>query len=103
MVDGLNTALINDNAFNHATGNINANVASGTGNEQMNRSNVTVCECGGDTTTIDQSLGFTFDDISGGNVANIAGNAFQNASGQIGVNNAAGYENQQANGLSVSH
>ncbi len=103
LVDGLNTALINDNAFAHATGNINANVASGTGNEQMNRSNIDGSDNTGDTTTIDQSMGDAFDVISGGNVANIAQNAFANASGQIGVNVGAGYANQQANALSVSH
>jgi hypothetical protein len=102
LVAGLNTALIDSNAFDHATGNVNANLASGTGNEQMNRSNIDNSNTG-DTTTIDQDLGFTFDCISGGNVANIAQNAFANAAGQIGVNTTAGYENQQANALSVSH
>lgn len=103
LVDGLNSAIIDDNAFNHATGNVNVNVAAGTGDQQENRSNVTTCECGSDTTTIGQIGAASFNLISGGNVANIAGNAFENASGQIGVNDTAGYANQQANAMSVSH
>jgi hypothetical protein len=103
LVDGLNDAIINDNAFSHATGNLGVNVASGAGNQQENRSNIDNGDDQGDTTTIGQFGGASFTMISGGNVANIAGNAFENASGQIGVNDTAGYANQQANALSVSH
>lgn len=102
VVNGLNTALITDSAFDHATGNIGVNVASGTGNMQMNSTDVEGWNAGG-TVGIDQQNGLSLDVISGLNVANLAGNAFQNASGQIGVNTAAGYVNQQANALSVSH
>ncbi len=103
IVAGLNGAEITDNAFRHTNGNIEVNVASGSSNEQMNHTNVQTCGCEGGSTTINQDEAVSFQIISGGNFADVTGNAFQNASGQLGVNVAGGDINQQANALSVNH
>jgi hypothetical protein len=103
LLAGLNGAQIEDNAFSHASGNIEANVAAGSSNEQMNYTHVQSCGCEGGKTTIGQSDDLSLEVISGGNFADLTGNAFQNASGQIGANVAGGDVNQQANSLSVFH
>jgi hypothetical protein len=100
---GHQLALIDDNAFNHATGNLGVNVTAGNGNQQLNRMEVlTLDSNGSNTSAIDQEQnGSTSFTNSDDNVANIAQNAFANASGNIGVNLAAGNGNQQANIMTV--
>ncbi len=100
---GNQLALINDNAFNHATGNLGVNVTAGNGNQQMNRAEILTMDSNGSNSSSleqeqDGSTSFQGSDL---NVANIAQNAFMNASGNIGVNVSAGNGNQQANILTV--
>ncbi len=101
LVSGLNAGVIQNNAFAHANGNIEVNVASGSSNQQMNHTHVQTCGCEGGSQTIGQEDDASFTHISGLNFSVITDNAFQNASGQIGVNTAGGDLNQQANALSV--
>jgi|SRR5579884_1014876 len=101
LISGLNQGIVEDNAFAHASGNIGLNIAAGSSNEQMNHAHVQSCGCEGGSQTIDQDNDASLTYISGYNFADITGNAFQNASGQIGVNVAGGDVNQQANALSV--
>jgi hypothetical protein len=99
---GHQLALINDNAFAHATGNLGINVAAGNGNQQLNRAEILTDDSNGanSSTIVQFQSGASFSD-SDDNTANIAQNAFANASGNIGVNVAAGNGNQQANLLTV--
>lgn len=100
---GNQLALLTDNAFDHATGNLGVNVAAGNGNQQLNRAEILNLDSeGANSSTIAQSQkGSTSFNGADCNVANIALNAFANAGGNIGVNLAAGNGNQQANMLTV--
>lgn len=99
---GNNWADIANNAFNHVSGNVGVNVAAGNGNQQANRAEVlTMDSNGAQSSTIHQSQAGLDTDRSDNNTAYLSDNAFQNASGNIGVNVAAGNGNQQANSLTV--
>lgn len=111
-----NSSHVGGNAFKGASGNIGVNVASGDDNQQLNglaasttKNNVYATA----TASTDQhSLGnFTANEAGGlnycdeqstTNTASLSGNAFANASGNIGVNVAAGTGNMQANTLSMA-
>ncbi len=78
-------------------------MAAGNGNQQLNRMEVLTTDFNGaNSSSLEQEQdGSTSFNNSDDNVANIAQNAFSNASGNIGVNVAAGNGNQQANLLTV--
>lgn len=99
---GSQWADIDNNAFDHAKGNIGVNVAAGNGNQQANRAEVLLSDSNGSqANTVNQSQYNLDASGSDSNTAYISTNAFQNASGNIGVNLAAGNGNQQANSLTV--
>jgi len=100
---GNQNAYIADNAFNHVDGNVGVNVSAGNGNSQLNRAEVLLSDSNGnDTNTIGQTQYSVSANAADNNTAAISGNAFQNATGNIGVNLAAGNGNQQANSLTVN-
>lgn len=108
-----NGASVGGNAFQGASGNIGVNVAGGTGNQQKN--NLAVAWMSGKPVLTEATV-TTLQDSHGNwtgnlpdcecdpttNNASIAGNAFQGASGNIGVNVAAGTGNQQSNSLAIA-
>ncbi|VVE10650.1 hypothetical protein PCA20602_02614 [Pandoraea capi] len=103
-------ASVGDGALAGATGNVGVNVASGVGNVQGNNLSAAVSQgahgwykggAANSTAQTDQVAGMK---ASGDFVANAAlGNgALQWASGNVGVNVAAGIGNVQANSLAIS-
>lgn len=97
LFSGLNTATVRDNAFQHASGNIGANVASGDQNSQLNGLMVAENSTQVYKGAIAQTEFDTNGSVSGMNTGTIRDNAFQHASGNIGLNVASGNLNQQAN------
>ena len=113
-----NTGVSNDsglagNAFDGASGNLGVNAAAGTGNQQKN--SLAVAAMSGEAVLTEATVSTLQN--SHGNVvtseaacdctpsttsANVAGNAFRGASGNIGVNVASGTGNQQSNSLAIS-
>jgi len=99
---GNNSADIDLNAFNHVKGNVGVNVSAGNGNQQANRAEILLSDSNGaQSNTIEQEQYGLSANGSDSNTAYLSTNAFQNASGNIGVNVAAGNANQQANSLTV--
>lgn len=99
-----NTAFIGDNAFQHASGNMGVNIASGNVNEQLNGATiVSGADLSSSVSTITQTLGTWSIGGTGNDTAFIDNNAFQYASGNIGVNVSSGDLNQQANTLLIVH
>ena len=100
-----NTNYINDNAFRYASGDIGVSQAAGNFNQQMNQLVVaTDAALVSSSQTLRQTQSWnTFDSCAAYNDSEIYGNAFQHASGNIGVNQAAGNGNQQANSAVVLH
>lgn len=95
-----NEAAVDDWSFQHASGNIGLNVASGGQNQQIN--GLVVLENSADTSIKTNQLQIaTGSAFSGENEALIDNYAFQYACGNIGVNVAAGDLNQQANAAIV--
>lgn len=97
LFSGLNTARVRDNAFQHASGNIGANVASGDQNSQLNGMMVAENSTKVDNGAISQTEFDTNGSVSGLNEGTIQDKAFQHATGNIGLNVASGNLNQQAN------
>lgn len=111
-----NAANISDHAFDNASGNVGVNQAAGDGNEQLNQlsaataSNVDYAVA---TSTLDQEwsgnrvdndpgkLGWCSYPLNTSNNANLSGNVLANASGNIGLNQAAGTGNMQSNSLAM--
>lgn len=105
---GQNNAYVNGTAFQTASGAIDVNVAGGNANQQMNRSAIYLQgDEIADALVLDQSNGGSatyYGKSTGdanGNTAYLSGNAFENATGAIGVNVGAGNGNQQANSLTI--
>lgn len=104
------TGTITDTAFQNATGNVGANVAAGAGNMQNNAASISygdLATVAAATNSLQTSTGNTIENSpqcpnTASNTASISGNAFENASGNIGVNVAAGSGNLQSNTLSLS-
>lgn len=104
-----NDASISDDVAEDASGNLGFNVAAGDNNVQDNAAalsaadasfafgmadaEVFVNQSGRDNITLNQGVT---------NAASISGNAFANASGNIGVNVASGNNNAQKNALAAS-
>ncbi len=104
FTDG-NTAKFTENAFNHASGNIGVNNASGNMNQQQNQAAILTTGELDDNVTVDISNSITnaTDLASPLNEADFTSQAFQNANGNIGANNAAGNMNQQVNQTTIVH
>lgn len=106
-----NNASVSGSAFQGASGNIGVNVASGDDNEQLNGLAAATTDdnvYATATATTDQqsqnnkTFNGPFCDENTSNNASLSGSAFQGASGNIGVNVAAGSGNLQANTLSMA-
>lgn len=102
-----NNAFLNLNVLENATGNIGANVAAGNGNMQGNAAVVETLN----NTQLALNIGVAFGqseagDILGGttgtsNTASLTDEVLDHASGNIGVNLAAGTANMQSNALTL--
>lgn len=108
-----NTASMNDRALQNVSGNVGVNIAAGDGNQQKN--DLAIANASGwwdgyyyggsadaSTGAFQGTFGnstYSFDTY---NTASMNNCAMQNASGNIGVNIAAGSGNQQFNGLSLA-
>ena len=108
-----NTASMNDRALKDVSGNVGVNIAAGDGNQQKNDlaiANASSCgTCTVDGGSAEASTGafqVTFGNATfnydANNFASMNDCAMRNASGNIGVNIAAGSGNQQFNGLSLA-
>ncbi len=97
-----NRATVNRDAFEWATGNVGANVASGDGNQQANAMYIDQGHTGfslfSGTVQLQKENDVT---DSGYQRARVRGDAFQHASGNIGLNVAAGNLNQQSNTAAI--
>ena len=104
-----NTASMNDRALQNVSGNVGVNIAAGDGNQQKNDLAIAnasnywyyssaEASTGASQGTFGNST-YSFDTY---NTASMNNCAMQNASGNIGVNIAAGSGNQQFNGLSLA-
>jgi len=101
VFSGGNKATVQNYAFQHASGNVGANIASGAQNMQNNA--LAVLENSTSVKdTVDQGQAFTISFASGGNNAEVMDDAFQHASGNIGLNLASGSLNQQSNSAVVT-
>ncbi len=100
-----NTNFINNDAFRYASGDIGVSQAAGNFNQQMNQLVVaTDAALVSSSQSLHQTQAWnTFNSCGGTNDSEIYNNAFQWASGNIGVNQAAGNGNQQANSAIVLH
>ncbi|OBS08114.1 beta strand repeat-containing protein [Acidihalobacter prosperus] len=108
---GNNSASVSNQVLQHASGNIGVNVAAGTQNMQANNSAIAVSwgtksngVAAGSAENRQSSGPFAF----GGsrysyNQAGLGDQVLQDASGNIGVNDAAGAQNLQGNSLSVAY
>ena len=104
-----NDASIADDAAQNAQGNIGLNVAAGDNNQQHNAAALAAADASFAFTMADSevfveqvSAANTTGNFGQTNMANLGGNALQNATGNIGVNIAAGNNNQQQNNLVAS-
>ncbi|ANJ66943.1 hypothetical protein A9404_05725 [Halothiobacillus diazotrophicus] len=104
-----NNAKIGDNVGTNASGNIGMNVAAGDTNVQDNAAALAAVDAGfvfgQSTATVDvgqTNMGNTTMNSGVTNTASIADNAFQSASGNIGVNVASGTGNGQKNTMAAS-
>lgn len=104
-----NDAQITDSAFENSSGNIGVNQASGDFNAQTNSAALASIDAGfafgsGDAEIFSTQVGGFNGVMNTGstNTATIDGAAFMNASGNIGVNIAAGNNNLQANNMAAS-
>jgi hypothetical protein len=104
----VNTAAISNDAFQNASGNVGANVASGDNNSQSNETALATDASKDD----DVSFAFSGDKQSssdnstwnhgGANNAGVIGSAFQGAGGNLGIDVVSGDDNEQLNALSAS-
>ena len=104
-----NDASIADDAAQNAQGNIGLNVAAGDNNQQHNAAALAAADASFAFTMADSEVfveqlnaNNTTGNFGQTNTANLGGNALQNAQGNIGVNIAAGNNNQQQNNLVAS-
>ena len=104
-----NTATVGDSVMESAKGNIGLNVAAGDNNQQANAAALAATDAGFVFGSADSEIFAHQMAMSNGtynygvtNTASLSGNALQNASGNIGVNIAAGNSNQQKNDLAAS-
>ena len=102
-----NNATLGGNALSNAAGNIGANVAAGDNNQQANDAALSSSDA---ATVFGQASSFSAQSSSNNmtmvkgspNNALVGGNALRGASGNIGVNVAAGIGNAQHNSLAAA-
>ena len=104
-----NNASISDAAFQNAAGNIGVNVAAGDNNAQANSAALAAIDAefafgSGDAEIFSNQTSMTnyTSNYASTNTAGVGGDAFAGASGNIGVNVAAGNNNVQANNMAAS-
>lgn len=104
-----NDASIEDDVGSNASGNLGFNVAAGDNNQQDNAAALAATDASfvfgmADGEVFVNQLGHDNSTVNLGspNSASIGGNAFNTASGNIGVNVTAGNNNQQKNALAAS-
>jgi hypothetical protein len=104
-----NESTVDGNAMSDASGNIGLNVAAGDGNQQANAAALASADASFLFGSVDAEIvavQAVYDNNilyrGNTNVASISGEAFSNASGNIGANIASGNNNQQKNDLAVS-
>ena len=104
-----NDASIANHAAQNAQGNIGLNVAAGDNNQQHNAAALAAADASFAFTMADSEVfveqlnaANTTGNFGQTNDANLGGHALQNAQGNIGVNIAAGNNNQQQNNLVAS-
>jgi hypothetical protein len=100
-------ATITDYAFHNASGNLGINQAAGDNNEQLNQTSIAEVQNAAYATassSLDQeaSNNTVTNNPAAANTAQLSGNALVNASGNVGVNQAVGNQNMQANSLSLA-
>lgn len=104
--DTTNNATLKNHVLENATGNIGVNNAAGSGNQQANTTSVATSSKGDASATVGSgqikagSFVVNVDDVK--NNATLQDDVLENASGNIGVNNASGTNNQQANGTAIA-
>jgi hypothetical protein len=111
-----NTASASGNAFEGASGNVGVNQAAGDGNEQLNQLSAATAQnvdYAVATSTLDQewsgnrvdndpgTLGMCSYPLNTSNSTSLSGHVLANASGNIGLNQAAGTGNMQSNSLAM--
>ncbi len=104
-----NSASAADDALQGANGNIGLNIVAGDNNQQANVAALSAADAGfvfgsADAEVFAKQLAManTIINHGGTNTASLGGNVLQGASGNIGVNIAAGNSNQQKNDLAAS-
>ncbi|MGL4711353.1 MAG: hypothetical protein ACRCWP_01970 [Shewanella sp.] len=104
-----NTAGISESSFENASGNIGVNVAAGDNNVQANSAALAEIDTefafgSGDAEIFSEQKGTFNETLNKGspNFASLSGNSFKGATGNIGVNVAAGNNNVQANNMVAS-
>ncbi len=107
-----NSAVANKHVLQNAKGNVGANIAAGSGNMQANNTDIALANGALTTKT---STSSAIDSVQWNNLfsasesTDVANNAqasnhvLQNASGNIGLNVAAGADNMQANNTALSN
>jgi hypothetical protein len=104
-----NNASISENVAQDASGNLGFNTAAGDNNAQDNAAALTATDASFVFGMSDAQV--YVDQYGSGNVttndgvvnnSSLSGNAFRNATGNIGVNSAAGNNNEQKNALAAS-
>lgn len=108
-IGGFYSAVMEDDALANASGNIGVNIAAGVGNAQGNAMAASVNSSGTYALASADSEQLSEDNIFGTVTfaphdlfAVLGGDAMSNASGNIGVNIAAGVGNLQHNGLAIA-
>ena len=107
-----NSATINRHVLQNAKGNIGVNIAGGAGNMQVNNTDIALANGALTKKTSTSSLVentqranmFSMSESADvTNRASAANHVLQNATGNIGLNVAAGADNMQANNTALSH
>lgn len=109
-----NSASVGGNALRAAKGNIGANVASGAQNVQANNLAISRNHTGTNSFSLTKVSQITMGRLTANlptqcpsvtpvNTATVGGHSLMNASGNIGLNVAAGYGNLQNNTLTISN
>ena len=104
-----NAAVVGESAMSGASGNVGLNVTAGDSNQQANATALAVSDASFLFGSVDAEI-FASQGISNNRVSNrgqtnisaIGGDAFSNATGNIGVNISSGNNNQQKNDLAAS-
>jgi hypothetical protein len=104
-----NSATVDGNAMSNVSGNIGLNVAAGETNQQANAAALATSDASFLFGSVDAEIVavqavYDNDILYQGNtnIASITGDAFSNASGNVGVNITSGNSNQQKNDLAIS-